>query len=351
LSRTRRTRWWLTLVLAGAAALYSQNLAAFEFAALGAWVILDAARTRSTRVLRATILAGATMLVLWLPWLVFLPSQYGKIVQAYWVPPPTLETLIQTLLVFTFDFDNAAPPALLLPIILFGAVLILGLTAFEIARRVRTLDEKANWALGFVVVMSIGPIALLYVISQWRSVYITRGLIPAFLGYTLLVGWTLSGMPRRVGWIAGSALGAVALLVLPAYYSYAEFPRSPFQQVVQVLRARASPTDEIVHDNKLSFFPMYYYGPALPQTFIADPPGAASDTLAYPTQQALGLYATDLDAATADKSRVWFIIFQRAIDEAQAQGLPHPNLAWMQQHFRLVSLDRFNDLDLYSFAR
>ncbi len=351
LSQTQLTRWWLTLVLAGAGALYSHNLAAFEFAALGVWVILDAARRRATRLMYATILAGATMLALWLPWLIFLPSQFGKIEQAYWVPPPTLETLIQTLLVFAFDFDNAAPPAILLPVILFGALLILGLTTFEIGRRVRALDATARRALSFAIVMSIGPIALLFVISQWRSVYIIRGLMPAFLGCTLLVGWMLAGMPRRAGWIAGSALGAAALVALPAYYTYAEFPRSPFEQVDRVLQGRALPTDGIVHDNKLSDFPMHYYGPTLSQTFIADPPGAASDTLAYPTQQALGLYATSLDAATANKSRVWFIIFQRAIDEAQSQGLVHPNLAWMQEHFRLVSLDRFNDLDLYSFER
>ncbi len=349
--QTGRARWWLTLVLAGAGALYSHNLAAVEFAALGAWVVLDAARTRATHLLRATLLAGAAMLVLWLPWLVFLPSQFGKIAQAYWVPPPTLATLVQTLFVFAFDFDNAAPPAALLPILLFGALVLPALAVFESARRARTLAKVARTNLLFVAVMAVAPIAFVFAISQWRSVYITRALMPAFLWYAILVGWTLVGMPRRAGEIAALAFGALALVTLPAYYTDADFPRSPFRQVDQELKARALPTDAIVHDNKLSFFPMTYYDRALPQTFIADPPGAGSDTLAYPTQQALGLYATNLAAATANKSRVWFVIFQNAIDDAAAQGQPQQNLAWMDQYFHRVSLERYNDLDVYLFER
>ena len=349
--RTSHKRWWSICVVAGAGALYSHNLAFAVFAALGAWVIFDAIQTQTTRLLRATVFAGVAMIVLWLPWLFVVPSQFGKIAQAYWVPPPTVVTLVQTLLVFTFDFDNAAPPRALVPFLLFGAVLPLVLIAFETARRRRMLDQAARAALTFVVTMAIVPIILLFAISQWRSVYIIRALMPAFLWFALLVGWTLVGMPRRVGGVVMLGLGALVVAVLPAYYAFADFPRAPFKEIVQELHDRAQPTDVIVHDNKLSFFPMYYYDRAFVQTFIADPPGAGSDTLAYPTQQALQLYATDLDAATLNKSRVWFLIFQPALDEAAEQGHVHANLAWMEQHFRLVSRERFNDLNVYLFER
>lgn len=345
------TRWWWVFVFAGAGALYSHNLSAAVFAALGAWVIIDALRTRVLRLLRATLLAGVAMLVLWLPWLVFVPSQFGKIEQAYWVPPPTVATLIQTLLVFAFDFDNAAPPSILLPILLFGALFIPGLVAFEVARRAHGFDQVTRTRLAFVTTMAIVPIALLFAISQWHSVYIIRGLMPAFLWCAILLGWTLAEMPRRAGKIAALALGAVVLVTLPAYYTYAEFPRSPFNQADQVLHANMLPGDVIVHDNKLSFFPMYYYDHSLSQTFIADPPGAGSDTLAYPTQQALGLYATNLASVVTHQPRVWFVIFQEAIDQAAGQGNPQPNLAWMEQHYRQVSLERFNDLNVYLFEQ
>jgi mannosyltransferase len=349
--QTGRARWWFTFVIAGAGALYSHNLASAVFAALGAWTIFDALRTRATRLLRATILAGAAMVVLWLPWLVVVPSQFGKIEQAYWVPAPTLTTLIQTLLVFAFDFDNAAPPAALLPILLFGALLVPTLVIFEVVRRARTLDHLARTRLAFAAMMAVLPVVLLFAISQWHSVYIIRGLMPAFLWYAILIGWMLAGMPRRVGGAVAVAFGATALIVLPAYYTYAEFPRSPFETVAQTLQARVQPGDVIVHDNKLSYFPMYYYDRALAQTFIADPPGVGSDTLAYPTQQALGLYATSLSQATENKSRVWFVIFQDALDQAKEQGRAQSNLAWLEQHYRQISLERFNDLNVYLFER
>lgn len=349
--RTGNRRGWFAFVLAGAAALYSHNLAVVFFAALGLWALVDAGVTRSARMLISTVLGGLAMTLLWLPWLVNVPSQFGKIDQAYWVPAPTLATLVQTLLVFAFDFDNASPPAPLLPVLLFGALLIVVLAALELARRMRRMDARSRAAVGFAAAMGIVPIAVLFAISQWHSVYIIRGLMPAFLCCVVLTGWTLAGMPRRAGQLTGAALAALAVICLPAYYSYSQFPRSPFQAADRALAARAQPGDVIVHDNKLSFFPMYYYDSALDQSFIADPPGAASDTLAYPTQQALGLYASPLDTAVQAKSRVWFVIFQEAIDQADEQGHPNANLTWLQDRFGRVTLDRFNDLDVYLFER
>lgn len=349
--RTSRKRWWSVFVLAGAGALYSHNLAFAIFASLGAWVIYDAIRTRTSRLLRATVLAGVAMLVLWLPWLAFVPSQFGKVAQAYWVPPPTMVTLVQTLLVFTFDFDNAALPRDLVPFLLFGAMLVLVLSVFEIARHTRSADQPSRTALTFVATLAFAPIVLLFVFSQWRSVYIIRALMPSFLLYALLLGWTRVNMPQRIGMIVALGLGALVMAILPAYYTYSDFPRAPFKQVAQVLREQVQPSDGIVHDNKLSFFPMHYYDRTLAQAFIADPPGAGSDTLAYPTQQALELYASSLDTATSGKARVWFLIFQRALDEAAEQGRVQVNLAWMEQHFRFVSRQRFNDLNVYLFER
>lgn len=349
--RTSRRRWWGIFVLGGACALHTHNLAFAIFATLGAWVIYDAVRTRGMRLLRVTILAGLAMLALWSPWLIFVPSQFGKIVQAYWVTPPTLVTLVQTLLVFTFDFDNAVMPQVWLPFLLGGALFLPMLTVSEIARRASQMDQPSRRALGFVVTVVLVPILLLLAISQWRPVYITRALMPSFLLYVLLIAWTGTRLPRRVGVTIALGLGALVLITLSAYYTYADFPRAPFKQVVQVLRERMRSSDAIVHDNKLSFFPMHYYDRTLAQAFLADPPGAGSDTLAYPTQQTLQLYASSFETVTLGKSRVWFVIFQTAIDEAAREGRAHANLTWMKQQFRLVSHERFNDLNVYLFER
>ncbi len=343
-------RWLLVLTLAGALALYSQNLGVLTFAALGVWAILDAVNRRDVRVLRGTVLAGAGMAFLWLPWLAQIPGQLGKIEQAYWVPPPTLVTLVQTVLVLSFDFDNAAPPAMLVPVLLFGALYILVVVATALGRALRQ-RRGGSQELGLVVALACIPPVLLFLVSQWLPMYVNRALLPAFVWYAMLFAWALQRTPRAVVALHAAVIGALVLVALPSYYSYARFPRSPFKQAAAALDRRVQPGDVVLHDNKLSFLPMYYYDPGLAEQFLPDPAGAGSDTLALPTQAALGIHATEFDAATAGAKRVWFVIFQDAIDQAAERGGAHPNLARMEQQWSQVSLDRYNDLNVYLFER
>ena len=135
------------------------------------------------------------------------------------------------------------------------------------------------------------------------------------------------------------------------HYTYAQFPRPPFDRAAAYLREHYTPDSIIVHSNKLSFLPAHYYDRSLPQAFIADEPLSPSDTLAYPTQQALGLFATpDLVTATQGFDHVWFVLFRRAVGEYQAAGLAtHPHLAWLDRHYTLVQITSFNDLDIYEY--
>lgn len=347
-SRYRRSaakKWWTLFVFAGAGALYSHNLAFVALSALGVWVIADALRTRTTRVLLATGLASLAMIALWSPWLVNVPGQFGKIEQAYWVPIPTITTLVQTLMVFAFDFENAAYPQAMLPVLVFVAITLPAFIAFGIFR----IRERR--AAIYAASMTILPIVFLFVLSLIRPVYIIRALMPAFVWYIILIGWMVAELPPLLSRAFVVGFAGILMMILSAYYTYAEFPRSPFQQAAGALHARFQPNDAIVHDNKISYFPMHYYDRTLAQSFIADPAGAGSDTLALPTQRALQLYASSLQDATANKSRVWFIIFQEALDQAKQDGHPQPNKAWMDAHFAQISLTQFNDLNVYLYQK
>ena len=336
------TRWgWVWFTLAGTCALYSHNLAFLNFAALGLWVVFAAVHSRQICLLRATVLAGLGMLGLWLPWLMFVPGQFGKIAQAYWVPAPTFMTLIQTLMVFAFGFDNAVMPVSFAPLFLFGALLAPLLIAFEWLRARR---QRMRVETSLAIVLATLPIVLLFAVSQWRPVYITRALLPAFFWYAILFAWTLHRAPKPIMWIVAGFFSITVIASLPAYFSYVRFPRAPFPQIASSLRAQIRVGDAIVHDNKLTFFPMRYYDRTLAQEFINDPTGAGSDTLALPTQQALQLFATTLGDATRHAPRIWFVIFQNAIDEAETEGRAPGNLAWLDQNFRRVSMESFQDV-------
>lgn len=342
--KTHFRAWWLVLILGGAAMLYTHNLAVFFGAALAAWIFVQVLRARDLRRLLQYSGAGAAILGLWLPWLTLVPSQLGKIQHAYWIGAPDALTLVQTLLTFTADFDNARFPPLLLPLALIVALLLFVLLGFEFVR--------GGWRdarVGLVALLAGLPPILLFAISQWLPVYLTRTLMPSFVTVVVLVAWLLARVPPIPARVLVAAMGAVALASLVFYYSYADFPRPPFRDALVYLDTHMQSGDAIVHDNKLTFFPMYYYARQDPlmQSFIADPAGAASDTLARPTQTALGLFANGLEDATHARNRVWFVMFREAREESDRAF----NLEWLREQYQLVGETNFNDLELYLFEK
>jgi hypothetical protein len=348
-------RWldWLAFAVLGTITLYTHNLGFALMLGLDLWVLWCWFRPggRRWRNLRPLILSHLLILILFAPWLSILPGQLGKIQQAYWVQRPDLTTIIQTFLVFHFGYDNQALPTWLLPPALFLSLLI---PAFLALRLIRARAPH-RWSLAYVLLLllAISPPLVVFVLSQIRPIYIVRAFLPSALAYYVLVAAVLGPrtIPRPIRWALMLSAMTIAVASLVNHYTYALFPRSPFDEAAAYLRANYQPGDAIVHSNKLTFLPTHYYDRSLPQAFIADEPGSPSDTLAYPTQQALGLFATpDLAMAAEGHGRVWLVIFQRAIDEYLALGYgEHPHQAWLEQHCVRTSTATFNDLSVYEY--
>lgn len=329
------------LALSGAAALYSQSLAALTWIAPDIYLLLR----RDTRAFQRLLIGQSVSVLLFAPWLVVLSGQIASVQRAYWTTRPGLAETIQMLLAFT---TNLPLPAWYLPIALFVTLALVAILTLQLARAFRR-GAAPDLILAFVVV----PPLLMFVLSYLlRSIFVVRALILSALAFAMLVGW-LVARARNVVTQSAFAVCGVALLVVPLAFQsgYDDFPRSPYPLAVAYLRANARADDAIVHDNKLSFFPMRYYDRALPQTWLADPPAAGSDTLAPETMQALQIFPSAPEDATRGKARVWLVIFQRAIDEARAEGRSHPNLIWFDEKFRRVSSRQFNDLNIFLYQR
>jgi mannosyltransferase len=347
--RERKYSDWLGFTLAGALSLYTHNLAFLPLLTIALWVVA----ARRWDLIAPLAISCLAMALIFAPWLALLPSQFGKIQQAYWVPRPGLAELVRTLIVFNF---NLPLPNWFLPVALFFSLLLLAFILYEAWHRMRNevpapgLEHPLLFILGLAFV----PLITMFLISQLKSIYIERGLLPAGVAYSIVLAWffSRSNLPRpiRVGLLVVWCVLAVASLGYN--YQYAGFPRPPFQKVAAYLRANYRPGDAIVHDNKLTFFPTHYYDRSLPQSFVADPPGSGSDTLALPTQQVLGLYATSLREATTGHQRVWFVIFRQAIEEYRQAGyVEHPDVAWLEGHYHQSSVTHFNDLDVYLYEQ
>jgi len=340
-------RWrnvWL-MVFAGASALYSQSLAALTWLVPGVFMLGAFLRRQVDReIVKRALIGHFVGFALFVPWLGILSAQVGSVQQAYWVSAPGLIEFLQLMLAFT---TYQPLPGWFLPIALFITLAFDALLALEIARAVRRgSNDKIGLPLVCVVFPPLALITLSYLV---RPLFITRAVIFSALAFALLIGWWLARSPRVVAQVALTIWLVMVAVALAFQYQYAEFPRSPFRAADEFLRARVQPGDLIVHDNKLSFFPMRFYDRALSQEWIADPPNAGSNTLSIETMRVLRV--VPIQVSEVDGARVWFVIFQRAIDEPYAGGQSPANLVWLQARYQQTDVERFNDLNIFRFEK
>jgi 4-amino-4-deoxy-L-arabinose transferase-like glycosyltransferase len=334
---------WSLFIVAAALTLYAHNLGVFVLLALNLLVV---ARRRWWRCLPALLLADLAALALFGPWLVgVLPGQLGFVGRGYWLSPPGVEEVIRAVMFPVLTFYEPAP-LWLLGLGFFTSLLLLVLLILRVWRT----RSRAGWLL----LLCWTPVLLLLLISQWRPIYLERALLPSALFYLVAVGWLLTrgGLPRplRLGLTVLLAVSIVGSLGM--HYTYAGFPRPPFQEAAAYLQTHVEPAGVVVHTNKLTYFPMRYYAPDLPCVFLADPPGSPQDTLAYPTQEALGIFATlTITEAVGQAGQVWLVYFPREMEEVQALGTEHPALAWLEGRFVEARQERFSDLVVTLYRR
>lgn len=342
-----RWYWWLLFSISVALAQYTHNLAVFYTLPLALTPIL----ARKWKSLRYLIAAGLFAIVLYLPWLLQLPGQFEKVQQSYWTTSPNVGRLVTTFISFA---TNLPLPASWLPIALFITFFLLFLAGWQTFKAYRQKIPH-YWVGLWLSYLVFIPVLLLFAVSQWQPVYIERGLIASGALFVVWLSWVITETKKP--WLVQ---GVLILLMITAfsigYYQhivYRGFPYGPYPEIVQHLRASSSGQDVILHSNKLTMLPAYYYDRELSQKYIQDVPGSGADTLALPTQEILGLIArTDIEDGVGDANKVWFVIFDKAIDEYQALGYPtHPHIKWLEQHFKLERLEDWEGISIYVFSR
>jgi hypothetical protein len=271
--------------------------------------------------------------------------------KSYWTAPPDFSRLITTILSFT---TNLPIPPEWLPLALLASLLTLFMATYQTIKAIRQDGAHPQAGL-WMAYMCITPVLLLFVLSQVYPVYIERALLPSGLLYLGWVAWSLTDT-RMVSPIKYFTLALLVLGMGIGYFqhlTYQGFPYGPYSDLVNELHGQVGSNDLVLHSNKLTMLPSVYYDRQLPQDYIADPPGSGSDTLAPATQEVLGLIALpSIDSVGDSKDRIWFVIFQRAIDEYQAMGYQtHPHLAWLDKHYSLDHIEAWGDIKTYVYIR
>jgi uncharacterized membrane protein len=346
--------WWAAFGVLAALAMYTQQMAAFYLVALGLVPLLARRRDLFIRVL----VGAGIAVVLYLPWLVNLPSQLAKVRSYYWIDKPGIGALLRT--VFSFLVVNLDTPRSAFFPALAAAVFLLIFMVIQVIlylRRRRALDRHP---LLFVLWLAGAPVLLMWLVSQIQPVYLERSLLPSALMLYVALAWffTRGGLPRPIAGVF--AVLGLALVGVGLYYQYtwATFPNSPFRDAAAYMRANLQPGDVVIHQNKLSALPTVYYDRTLPQHYIGDAPGSPEDTLATPTQQALKLPADACAAmAAVGAKRVWWVVFHFAEQQYNDATPPRPEfnqaVSWLNTHYTAGETQHFNDLDvtLYSDPR
>jgi mannosyltransferase len=335
--------YWTGLILSGTAAMYTHNLAGFVLVAPAFFLIFK----RNWALLRRLIGAYAVIGVLFLPWALQLPGQFSKIQNAFWTPKPGIVEILQVMIQFTANLP--------LPDIFWvGAASVLTLQIVIIlVLESRHLKGKRDEQLLFAVMIFTAPILTLAVSYLVRPIFLARGFLVSSMFFYGYAGWIIS--KRWKSFIGTALLGCFVfseLMGLPYQLNYNLFPRSPFQEAGAYLEGEAGEGTQIIHDNKLSYFPTHYFDPTLKQVFLADTPGSSNDTLAYQTQQALSMFPEkNLQVAVGNAREVYFVVFDQTLSEYQGLNEDHPVLAWLDTHFQTQQVNHFQDLAIYHFSQ
>jgi hypothetical protein len=180
--------------------------------------------------------------------------------------------------------------------------------------------------------------------------FVPRAFLSAYVGMAAVLGVILSRSRVVEKCLIGGFIVACAICTLPVSITYDKFPRSPFQAAGDYLEQSVRQNDVILHDNKLSFFPMKVYEPVLNSLFLADEPGSANDTLAAQTMRALDITAIpDMGPAIQGVDRVFFVVFAQTIQEYSEAGV-HPIIKELTELTGEPVKHEFGDLFVLEFG-
>jgi len=343
--------WWrhpatIGMVLGGAGALYSHNLAGFGLIIPNLYLLIQ----RKWKKLGQLIGLQIAILALFAPWLVFLPGQLSKVQTAFWTPRPGLVEIIQAITMFVATLPL---PGIWLWIGILLSLQVFVLLGWEIIRLWQTERDQRAAMIWFSIIL-LAPPAVLFILSYLiRPVFVPRGFLISSIGLYGLAGLVIAKRWHQAGSkiLIGLCLSA-ALISLPYQQTFREFPRSPFAEAAEYLRDSSSADMVIVNDNKLSHFPLLIYAPDLTMKFLADTPGSANDTLAKNTQLAMGLISEESIQAAADSTnKIRFVVFEKTVQEYQIAGQDHPVMTWLEANYALEGRIQFGDLEIFTYVR
>ena len=260
--RWKRTLPWGVHVVSTATALWAHNAAvllpvALNLCVAGA-VVIQKMRPRTRRAswptswLRKWIIAQGAILLLWLPWLPSFISQAVGVYHRFWLPAPTLGSVLSVVGVLLCDALPLPLPAVVAADGVLLALALLGLTALQ-----RRPPLGAVLGVAFLV-----PLVGEWLISLWRPILYARTLIWTSIPLILMLAAGVCHVGRAFRSRTASLLALVAVLVVnggAVMTIYHSVEKEAWDEAAALVAGRATSDDLLLFHDAWGQIPFDYY--------------------------------------------------------------------------------------------
>jgi len=285
--REGHPRHWAGYCLTTALALYTDNGAIWYLGVVTLFYLLSI-RSFPGRFL-GWFVSNAGVILLYMLWVPSLAWQTAQVTESFWLPPPSFQTLLGTFLDFlSFNF-----PLVELGLIYVALILV---WAYIVPRR--------DWQLRLLSLWLFLPLAISFLLSLRQPIFLSRNLIIASLGYSLLIASTIWKFRSRTVTLA-LLLPLVVMNMVSIVYNAGWEQKEDWRSVAaHVARsAMKKPGGLIVFQPGYTEIPFSYY---------FDQSGLPIATQGYPADELLlhpqPRQVTDVAALVGEHPYVWLVV-------------------------------------------
>ena len=301
---------WAAFAVAAVAMLYTHYFGAFLLIAYAlCYAIYWLRHDRQWSRLRAALVAGLAVLLLYLPWLPSMLNRY-RVDSSYWGGALKLNEAVRHVAV---SFTSAAPEAMLEPdavrlLPFFGLALALAMGAL-------LLDPRRRPALGWLLIVLIVPVVGVLAVASRSPKFNARYLMLASPAYLLILAGGIGALLHRagprgrpIGYALAAALSLFligsSLVSVSNWFNDPAFGKAQWRELAAAVRAQRSPDEPVLLVSGHAWPAWDYYAAdmlavRLPDLDVLD----VNATLGFETGAALG-------RALAGKRGAWLVQWQ-----------------------------------------
>lgn len=348
--RWKRALPWVVYAVSTAAALWTHNAAVLLPMALNLCVVGDVVIQRvstgtrwglwSRSWLRGWIVVQGAIVLLWLPWLPSFISQAVGVYRRFWLPAPTLGSVLSVVSVLLCDALPLPLPAVVAVDSVLLALVLLGLVAL-----------RQRPPLGPVLgVAFLLPLLGEWLISLWRPILHARTLIWILIPLILMLAAGVCFMGRALRSRAASLLALIAVLVVNGggvVNTYHTVEKEAWDEAAALIAERATPDDMLLFHDAWGQIPFdYYFGDLYnrPMTAHGVPVDLFDRGVLEPEMTAQDL--PRLRSLVQGINRVWLVYSHDWYTDPQ--GLV---LSGLEAEMALLERWEFQGVDVFLFGR